>query len=40
MRLVPFLREAELIEDPPTPEETLKITEGSVAGPRAGRHAR
>jgi glutamyl-tRNA synthetase len=29
-RLVPFLREADLIEDPPTPEETLKITEGSV----------
>ena len=29
-RLVPFLREADLIEDPPTAEETLKITEGSV----------
>jgi glutamyl-tRNA synthetase len=29
-RLVPFLREADLVEDPPTPEETLKITEGSV----------
>jgi glutamyl-tRNA synthetase len=29
-RLVPFLREADLIEDPPTQEETLKITEGSV----------
>ena len=29
-RLVPFLQEADLIEDPPTPEETLKITEGSV----------
>jgi glutamyl-tRNA synthetase len=29
-RLVPFLREADLVEDPPTAEETLKITEGSV----------
>ncbi len=29
-RLVPFLREADLIEDPPTQAETLKITEGSV----------
>jgi len=29
-RLVPFLREADLVEDPPTQAETLKITEGSV----------
>ena len=29
-RLVPFLHEADLIEDPPTQAETLKITEGSV----------
>ena len=29
-RLLPFLHEADLVEDPPTQEETLKITEGCV----------
>ena len=29
-RLVPFLQEADLIDDPPTQAETLKITEGCV----------
>ena len=29
-RLLPFLHEADLVQDPPTPEETLKITEGCV----------